>query len=317
MKIDRLLSIVILLLNRRLVQAKDLAEMFEVSIRTIYRDIDAINQAGIPVVTYQGAGGGIGLVEGYRLDRSLLTDGELATLFTALRSVAVYGGQEHNLLMEKISSVVPPSRADAFYARTSRLAFDLKPWGSSTAQEVKLGLVRQALEEGNTLAFTYVSASGKTTQRTVEPYTLVLKGQAWYLYGYCPLRAAFRLFKLSRMKEVLATDEIFTPREIPAAEYPWGSGWADKQTVSPLVLKFGPESRHLAEDRFGCEEIQPEADGGCLVHLQYPEDDWLYGFLLSLGPYAEVIQPEHIRAKLGAWAGSIAAKYAGGSPTKT
>lgn len=107
MKIDRLLSIVILLMNRPLIQAKELADMFEVSARTIYRDIDSINNAGIPVVTYQGANGGIGLMEGYRLDRNLLTERELADIFTALQSVSSYVGGEHTLLMEKISSVIP------------------------------------------------------------------------------------------------------------------------------------------------------------------------------------------------------------------
>lgn len=107
MKIDRLLSIVILLMNRPLIQAKELADMFEVSVRTIYRDIDSINSAGIPVVTYQGANGGIGLMEGYRLDRNLLTERELADIFTALQSVSSYVGGEHTLLMEKISSVIP------------------------------------------------------------------------------------------------------------------------------------------------------------------------------------------------------------------
>lgn len=127
MKIDRLLSIVILLLNRPLIQAKELADMFEVSVRTIYRDIDSINSAGIPVVTYQGSGGGIGLMQGYRLDRNVLSERELADIFNALQSASSIGGGGHQLLMEKISSVVPPSQIAAFRSQTTRMIVDFSP----------------------------------------------------------------------------------------------------------------------------------------------------------------------------------------------
>lgn len=127
MKIDRLLSIVILLLNRPLIQAKELADMFEVSVRTIYRDIDSINSAGIPVVTYQGAGGGIGLMQGYRLDRNVLSQRELADIFSALQSASSIGGEGHHLLMEKISSVVPPSQISAFRSKTTQMIVDFSP----------------------------------------------------------------------------------------------------------------------------------------------------------------------------------------------
>ncbi len=313
MKIDRLLSIVILLMNRPLIQAKELAEMFEVSVRTIYRDIDSINGAGIPVVTYQGAGGGIGLMEGYRLDRNVLTEHELADIFTALQSVSSAGGGEHSLLMEKISSVIPPSQTAAFRSKTTQLIVDFSPWGLQRPLEERLTLLREALEETAAVSFEYVAANGKISHRSVDPYTLVLKGRAWYLYGFCAEREDFRLFKLLRMKSLIKEKRSYVRQELPLKELPWGSGWSTPSDTSPVVLHFSAEGRHLAEDYFDYSELQPDGNGGYTVTVYYPEDNWLYGFLLGFGTAAEVLEPEHIRLKLGEVAAGVAAKYNGPS----
>ncbi|WP_410513400.1 YafY family protein [Paenibacillus sp. BR2-3] len=309
MKIDRLLSIVILLMNRGLIQAKELADMFEVSVRTIYRDIESINQAGIPIVTYQGAHGGIGLMEGYRLDRNVLTDGELADIFTALQNVSSYGGGEHSLLMEKISSVIPPSQIEAFRSKTTQLVVDFSPWGLRGPLEDRLSTLKEALEQSVAVAFEYVSAEGQTSQRSVEPYTLVLKGQSWYLYGLCVLRQEFRLFKLLRMRALVKETRRFTRQDLPGEEFPWSSEWKREAETVPVVLYFAPEGKHLAEDRFDSTELQPDGNGGYRVSLDYPEDGWLYGFLLSFGTAIEVLTPEHIRRKMGKLGAEIAAKY--------
>ncbi|MEK3986266.1 YafY family protein [Paenibacillus sp. FSL K6-3166] len=313
MKIDRLLSIVILLMNRRLIQAKELADMFEVSVRTIYRDIESINGAGIPIVTYQGSGGGIGLMEGYRLDRNVLTDRELADIFSALQSVSSYGGTEHTLLMEKISSVIPPSQTAAFRSKTTQLIIDFSPWGLQPILEEKIATLKEALEENRTVAFDYVNAEGQSSQRSVEPYTLVLKGQAWYLYGYCLQRQDFRLFKLHRMKGLIKEKREFIREDRDMHELPWSTDYqrvTSASVVSPILLHFSAEGRHLAEDRFDSTELQPDGHGGYNVSIHYPEDGWLYGFLLSFGTALEVLEPEHIRQKLGELALGVAKKYA-------
>lgn len=285
--------------------------MFEVSVRTIYRDIESINGAGIPIVTYQGANGGIGLMEGYRLDRNVLTDRELADIFTALQSVSSYSGHEHTLLMEKISSVIPPSQSAAFRSKTTQLIIDSSPWGIQRILEDKLATLKEALEESVTVAFEYVNAEGQTSHRSVEPYTLVLKGQAWYLYGFCLNRQDFRLFKLLRMKELTKSNQTFIRKEdIDTREMPWSTDYQRvTAAVSPIVLHFTAEGKHLAEDRFDATELEPDADGGYKVTIYYPEDGWLYGFLLSFGTSVEVLEPEHIRHKLGELAADIATKY--------
>ncbi|WNS41639.1 YafY family protein [Paenibacillus sp. MMS20-IR301] len=309
MKIDRLLSIVILLLNRPLVQAKELADMFEVSVRTIYRDIDSINNAGIPVVTYQGSGGGIGLMQGYRLDRNVLSQKELADIFNALQSVSSYGGEEHQLLMEKISSVIPPSQTAAFRSKTTQMIVDFSPWGLMGPLEQRLSLLKEALEGNSVVSFEYVSADGRGSKRIVEPYTLVLKGQSWYLYGFCTERRDFRLFKLLRMKALVKEQEHYVRQDIPLKELPWSDGWKEPQNTEALTLHFPAWGKHLAEEYFDSEELQPDGSGGYRLTVHYPENDWLLGFLLSFGTALEVLAPEHIRRRLGELAGGVAARY--------
>lgn len=309
MKIDRLLSIVILLMNRPLIQAKELADMFEVSVRTIYRDIESINGAGIPVVTYQGANGGIGLMEGYRLDRNLLTERELADIFTALQSVSSYGGGEHTMLMEKISSVIPPSQTAAFRSKTTQMIVDFSPWGLQGPLEDRLILLKAALEQSTAVSFDYVNAEGHVTRRSVDPYTLVLKGQAWYLYGFCTGREDFRLFKLLRMKNLVQESRAYVRQDLPVRDLPWRDGWSHPANTPPAVLHFSAEGRHLAEDRFDSTELRPDGKGGCTVTVHYPEDSWLYGFLLGFGSAVEVLEPEHIRRRMGEIAAEISAKY--------
>jgi predicted DNA-binding transcriptional regulator YafY len=307
MKLDRLLGIVILLNNRRMIQAKELADHFEVSVRTIYRDIDIINQAGIPVVSYQGAGGGIGLSEGYRLDRNVLTNNELAAIVTALQSVSTsYDNPNHKLLLEKMQSIVPEAEAEQFQIRTQQFIVDLSPWGRQGHLEDKLAKLKRAVEEGREVGFVYCDAQGEVSERRIEPYTLVLKKQTWYLYAYCLDRKQFRLFKLFRMKDVAVRENYFLKQNILLEQIPWNKEWSSGENATPLLLRFHRRARHLAEEWFGVEalvaqkveEAGQETDERYVVAARFPEDRWLYGFILSFGQDVEVMEPEHIRSKI-------------------
>jgi len=320
-KLDRLLSIIILLLNRNKVLAQELADQFEVSVRTIYRDIEAINQAGIPVVTHQGAGGGIALMEGYRLDRNLLTDEELATIATALRSLSTsQAGPNPELLLEKIASVIPESRSMDFDIRSKQLIVDLSSWGRKGYLEEKLKRLSDAVERTLSVGFTYCSPDGRTSERIVEPHTLVLKGQSWYLYAYCKQREEFRFFKLYRMRDVVLLErQPFERRAVSPESLPWNAEWfsPERSSVRPiaLVLSFSKSSKHLAEEWFGVEALIDSGDGRYTVTEYYPEDRWLYGFILSFGPEVEVLEPPHIREKIQKLAEATAHIYSGANRT--
>lgn len=312
MKLERLLSIIILLLNRRMVQAKELAERFEVSVRTIYRDIEVINGAGIPIVTYQGMNGGIGLADGYRLDRGVLTNDELAAIVTALRSISTsYGNEQHLQLMEKMSSVVLPQYAEEFQHKASRVLIDYSPWDGNERLRPKLQLLKDAVDSCRIAEFIYSNAEGLVSHRIVEPHMLIMKGRQWYLKAYCLVKEQFRLFKLKRMKElVIVTERTFIRRVIPVQEDTTGhESSRDPLHTTEFVLRFRADSRHLAEEWFGIEELLPLDDGSCQVRKAYPEDEWLYRFILGLGHHAEVLEPLHLRAIIASRAEQAAQIY--------
>ncbi|QDQ02251.1 YafY family transcriptional regulator [Lysinibacillus fusiformis] len=311
MKLERLLSIIILLLNRRMVQAKELAERFEVSIRTIYRDIEAINAAGIPIVTYQGTNGGIGLSEGYRLDRNILTNDELAAIVTALRSISTsYGKEQHQRLVEKINSVVLPAHEEEFQHKTNRVLIDYSPWDGNEHLRPKLQLLEEAIDSCVLVNFTYSNAEGEVSRRIVEPHMLLLKGRQWYLRAYCLEKEEFRLFKLKRMKGLaIDRERTFIRRDSATQEHIEGKSKFKPSNVPEVVFRFQDEARYLAEEWFGIEELLPVDDGSWLVKKAYPENEWLYGFILSLGHHVEVLEPQHLRKIIASRAVKIVKIY--------
>ncbi|MGF7046478.1 putative DNA-binding transcriptional regulator YafY [Paenibacillus sp. DS2015] len=310
MKLDRLLSIVILLVNRGRVQAKELAELFEVSVRTIYRDVDAINQAGIPVVTYQGANGGIGLVEGYRLDRNVLTNHDMANIVTALQSISTSSfSKSHQILLDKINSIIPHSHMEQFDFQTSQFIVDFSAWGQRGELEGNLKLLKQAIEKVHVVSFTYSNAQGEQRVRSVEPYTIVMKNQQWYLYAFCQYRQAFRLFKLLRMKDVVEKEIPYERQPVSFDPPPWQQEWTAPESGIRLVLRFNEKAKHLAEEWFGVEELIEDVKGFYTVTPSYPEDQWLYGFILSFGQDVEVVEPQHIRDIIQGIAKKISGQY--------
>ncbi|WP_028592910.1 helix-turn-helix transcriptional regulator [Paenibacillus massiliensis] len=299
MKIDRLLAIVMLLLKHRRMPARQLADRFEVSLRTIYRDIDTLSQAGVPVVTYQGMNGGIGLVEGYRLDHTLLTDQDLAAITTAIRGLSTsMPNQEQMLLLDKITQIIPPSKTEQFRIQTEQLVVDLSDWGGHRELPEMLGQIRATIADSHMLHFSYRNADGQSTMRTLEPHTLVLKKNQWYVYGYCHLRCEFRLFKLSRMKDVRQGPDTFIRRPLAVEELPWQQDWGKPEQQVDIVLRFHPNGVHLAEEWFPLEQQQQDAAGYTRVYVSMPENDWLYSFILSIGAVAEVLEPPAIRQRV-------------------
>lgn len=294
MKIDRILSIVMLLISKKQVQAKVLAELHEVSVRTIYRDIDTINQAGIPVVTTQGAGGGISLVDDYRLEKKLFTDDDIELILTALESMAsAYTFKESEHVLKKIRTLIP-SQTDTD-EKQHHVFIDLSSWGKDSHAERKLQLIHTAASEHQYIQFTYRNTKGETLLRKVEPYTLVLKGRHWYLYAFCCVKNAFRLFKLTRMTELTTVLGFFHPRCIKNEEKPWKDSWHDEPSQSTLTLRLTETSVGRVKEWIDENELILSSDGTYLATLTLPEDDWLYSFLFHLGPDVDIISPQHVR----------------------
>lgn len=287
MKINRLLEITIRLLNKGTVTAKELADRFEVSTRTIYRDIDVLSSAGVPVYTNKGNGGGISLLENYSLNKTFISEQESESLLLALRTLQATKYPEIDTVLEKIGAVFKNADlADWVY-------IDFSPWGSRPNEYNKFNDIKKAILDRRTISFDYVNAEGNRISRRIEPMKLIFKGQAWYLWGYCKIREDFRTFRISRMKNVIVTGEAFERRK-PEEHGKQGSDENHRKPVH-LKLKFYPQALHRLYDDFDDELIIRNADGTCTVEVTFPEDEWVYGYLMSFGCHVEVVEPEHIR----------------------
>lgn len=309
MKLDRLVSILVLLLRRERIQAKELAEIFEVSVRTILRDVEAINLAGIPIVTYQGINGGIGIAEGYRLDKSVLTEDDMSAIISTLKGIdGTIRGGKHGILMEKLRNTLPDSQLEALDTKVRQLVIDLSPWGANEPLKEIAACIRKAIEKHNEIKFIYIDSEGRRTDRRVEPYSLVLKGQKWYLFAWCLTRQDFRLFKLARMREVTATEAVFQPREASLEQVDWEDPWSKSDNQVSLRLVFEKEMDSIVTDWFG-EDAERQEDGRLLINATLPEGNWLYGFILSFGNGVEVLEPPHIRNIIADISKAIYEKY--------
>ena len=309
MKLDRLVSILVLLLRKERIQAKELAEIFEVSVRTILRDVEAINLAGIPIVTYQGANGGIGIAEGYRLDKSVLTEDDMSTIISTLRGISgTMPDSKHEVLMEKLRNALPSSQLDSLDTKVQQFIIDLSPWGSNELFKHSVACIRRSIENNNEIEFIYIDSSGNRTNRRVEPYSLVLKGQKWYLYAWCHIRQEFRLFKLSRMRELKETAVVFQPKKVSLEKFDWEDPWNTPENMISLRLVFEKELESLVTDWFG-DSIEKLEDGRLLAITMLPENNWLYGSILSFGTGVEVIDPPHIRNIIAEISKGIYEKY--------
>ncbi|MBY8913974.1 YafY family transcriptional regulator [Bacillus sp. YC2] len=299
MKLERLLAIVVLLISKKQVQAPELAEMFEVSVRTIYRDIDAISRAGIPIITSQGFGGGIQMAEMYRLEREWLKEEELAVIASALKSVSsVYEPDASSTAIQKIQQLVPVQNEAEFKRKTEKWFFDMTPWGHTNDQKKLHKLISSAIDQTLTVTFIYTNAKGETMERQAEPYTLVCKTGRWYLYAYCLAKQDFRFFKLSRMKTLTVQTITFERKDIQLDTLPWDAEWYRKDKAACLELLVHPGARQRLGEWFGYDVFHFDKEGNCRAVISLPENQWLIGFLLQFGKEIEILSPLHIREQV-------------------
>lgn len=281
---SRLFRLLYLLLEHQHMTAGELAQRLEVSTRTIYRDVDALSQAGVPIYTTQGKGGGVALMEHYTLDRAAFTDEEQAHLLTALRSMP--DGLGSTEVVSKLSALFRPSQPDW-------LSVELTPWHSQGAEGNFL-FYKNAILGGQVLEFTYIGSYGTQRRCRVLPARLVFKGRAWYLQGWRMDTETWRTYRLSRILEVTRTDQTASlSQQPPDIEAGFGG-----QAVTPITLRFSPAMAYRVYDEFDPRDIQREEDGALRVSVPYPIDSWLYGYLLSFGVGIEVLEPVWLKEQL-------------------
>lgn len=300
MKLERQIGILSVLLQCDKVTAPYLAEKFEVSRRTINRDIETLCAAGIPIVSIRGSGGGISIMEGYRLDKTLLTSADMESIISGLGSIdSISGTNKVRMLMEKLSvdssNLLNPN---------NNILIDLSSWHKAMLTE-KIELIQSAISNANIISFKYYAPSGES-ERRLEPYKLIFKWSSWYVWGYCLKRCACRMFKLNRIVGLLTDDERFEKRQLEPPKI--SAGGNDSQALNVSAI-FDESAKWRLVDEFGYGSFSPLEDGRLMFSADFDDRESLLAWILTFGDKAELLEPHDLRRELGDIGRKISEKY--------
>jgi predicted DNA-binding transcriptional regulator YafY len=288
MQINRLFGIVYLLMNKKNTTAKELAAHFEVSVRTIYRDIDTLCEAGIPIYTNKGKGGGICLLENFVLNKSILSEQEQNVILSALQSLQATTYPETNQVLSKLSTLFGNQNPDW-------IEVDFTYWSNDEESKIKFEQLKDAIIHHHVIQFDYYNSCGQESHRQAEPVKLMFKGQAWYLQGYCRDKQDFRFFKITRIKNLTMEEETFSPQ---AARLNEETPPSNTQALFSCVLKVDSEMAYRIYDEFPISAITKQEDGSFLIRTQLMAGGWIYGYLMSYEDHVEILEPETLREEV-------------------
>ena len=289
MKITRLFEIIFILLNKKTVTAKELADKFEVSIRTIYRDIDTLCQAGMPIYTTSGKGGGISTLDNFVLNKSVITEEEQNHILLALENISPSIGVSKTI--DKLKSMFQKNDV-------SWIEVDYSRWGCVDIDNNKFDTIKDCILNSIIINFDYISSSGNETKRIVEPIKLVFKTKAWYFQGYCLDKNDYRIFKLNRMNKVCKTQKVFLSKHNNIPSIDTINTIGNINTDDEIILKFSKQVKYRIYDEFSKNDIEENSDGFYNVRLNFPIDEWVANYILSFGEYVEVVSPKELRDKI-------------------
>lgn len=308
MKIERMLTIIVMLLNRNRVTANELAEKFEVSVRTIYRDIETINLAGIPIISHSGNNGGFSIYENYKLNHQVLTLNNLSSLLSVLKDINMTVEDiELESSIEKLQNIVPENKLDELKLQSEQIIIDLHPYGDSPKQKELVKTIRQAITQTRLLKIDYRNYDSEVSTRQIEPMSLIFKNYTWYLFAYCRLKEDFRLFRVSRIKDSKIEGQTFERQdtsyhEVTAQEF-------EQSQMITMVLKVAPTMKSRVEDIFNQEDIEVLETGEFLITATFPDRDWLFSLIFSFGEQIEVLEPKKLRETVASRLKLMADKY--------
>ncbi len=287
MRSNRIFEITTILLNKGTITARELASRFGVSTRTIYRDIDMLSSSGVPVYMNKGNGGGIHILENYTLNRAIFSERESKNLLMAVKSLQATQYPELDIALEKMGVIFKNA------SNHDWVEVDFSPWASSPNEKNKFNDIKRAMLERNVIQFEYVNAEGHRSSRLAEPEKLIFKNNAWYLVAFCRLHQEHRTFRISRLKELDILAEHFEKKVLPKPRVEkWNTA---PQSLTLLKLCFKAQVINRVYDYFDDSFLIPNDDGSLTLVAEFPEDEWLYSYILSFGSSVEVIEPEYMR----------------------
>ena len=280
---SRLFKILYYLLDKGTVTAPELAKKFEVSVRTIYRDIDMLSGAGIPVYTTTGHGGGIHLFDNFVLKKSLLSEQEMQDILIGVQS---------------LSAVQYPDTDGVIFqiAESDWIEIDFSRWGSIVEKEKQyFEMLKRSILGRQEIQFLYYNSLGEVSQRRCQPLKMVYKDKAWYLYAYCLKRNDYRLFRISRIKELLVTDQYFKSHsEMKESVF---SLMEEMGNPIEIGLSFPKEVSYRVYDTFEDDVIKWDGQE-IRVNVTLPETEWLYSFIMSFGNQISILYPLSLKEKI-------------------
>ncbi|MGX8833732.1 helix-turn-helix transcriptional regulator [Amedibacillus sp. YH-ame6] len=298
MKDNRYFQMVYLLLEKGNMTAPELAKHFEVSVRTIYRDIDILSSAGIPIYATQGKGGGIFIQDKFVLNKSILSEEEQKQIIMALQGIRMVEDDNTSVLLSKLSSVFQKQDTNWF-------EFDFSSWTKTGARKEVFHTLQSAIFKSKKVSFQYYNGKGEAVERLVEPLKLVFKSYDWYLYGFCCMRDDYRFFKLTRIKNLVMKDDGYV-RAVPEGIFSRSEKF--EMDMVKVTLLFDKSMSVQVYEKFD-EEVTVREDGNLIVETRMPNNELLFRYVLSCGEKVEVISPRSIRDIISERVRKIADKY--------
>lgn len=287
MQINRLFEMVYILLEKETVTAKEFAERFEVSVRTIYRDVESLSAAGIPIYALKGRGGGICLMDHFVLNKSALSETERDEILWALQGVNALKATDSNATLSKIGSLFgEPGTKEMNWIRV-----DFSNWKDDDSNAFQS--IKESVTQKRVLEIDYYNSNGLKTHRKIEPLQIWFKDRFWYLKAYCRSSSGMRLFKITRIQNLQLLDEHFDRQAMPE-----GSNNQESRGEECMVcvkLQIDASQGFRIYDEYLPDMIQRQEDGSYLATLICPENDWVYNYILSYGPMARVLEPTRIK----------------------
>ena len=296
MKMNRLISIIMLLLEHKTISAAELARRFEVSKRTIYRDMEIINEAGIPIITFPGINGGIGIMEEFKVDKRLFSESDLTSLLIGLSGVhSALNSEETKQAMSKLKALIPKEKQNEIDEITSRIDIDLSPWQKDIMRGGYPQIINSAIVQRKILSFDYLNMKGDFSFREVEPYRLLHKGNSWYLQGFCLLRQEMRTFRFSRICKLITSEQAFTARDVDFSALSKEIDYDMPQVM--VKIRFDDTFKGQILSYYSDIDIGHE-NGKNIATIPILDGDIGIRFLLSLGESCECLEPQAVREKL-------------------
>ena len=288
MKHDRLFQLLYLLLEQKTTTAPELAKKLEVSVRTIYRDVDALSACGIPIYALSGKNGGISLMSDYVFDHSLLTDSEQNEMLFALQSLQATD-QGTDILLSKLGTVFKKQNPNW-------IEVDFSRWGHKKVDAEKFNTLRHGILHQQLISIAYLDSYGRKSDRTIQPLKLIFKQSNWYLQAFCRKANDFRTFKINRMASIALCDEYCNDvfDDIPAINSPSPSA----QELCTMQLRVSPKMAFRVYDEFLPADVITDDDGNLLVTATLPVDGWIYSYILSFGDQIEILEPKWLHESM-------------------